>query len=68
MARAFLSCGSKGKIPYSRSDALRAVKRLRAIGSDDPAAPLNAYRCTDCRRWHVGHNKFSPHAEKRADA
>ncbi len=54
----WLACPS-GKIPYARSDAKRAVERLRAAGDDDRPQTLNAYRCDQCRRWHVGHSRYA---------
>lgn len=45
------------KIALSKSDAERAAQRLREMGMDDPHAPLGAYKCPDCGRWHAGHNK-----------
>lgn len=45
------------KVALSKSDAERAAQQLRDMGEDDPKAPLNAYKCKDCGRWHAGHNK-----------
>ncbi len=48
-------CGPKAKIPQSRDEAKRALQRLVAMGDD--SAQLNIYKCSACKRWHVGHNK-----------
>ncbi len=60
-------CGADAKIAYSKSDAERAVKRLRALGDDDVNAPLTAYRCDRCGRWHVGHNRFKNRPRRSAE-
>lgn len=52
-------CGQRGKISYSRSNALQAIRDLRVKGNDDKSDTLNAYRCSLCGRWHVGHNKYA---------
>lgn len=53
-------CGPKGKSQLSRDEALKAMKRLQALGDDDAVAALNIYKCTFCGRWHVGHKKARP--------
>lgn len=53
-ATSYTRCG--GKRRYSRSDAMRMLREL-ARTRDPEAASMNAYRCDECRRWHVGHRR-----------
>ena len=57
--KGFLGCGAKQKYSLSKSDAEHAVREMRAKGQDDSQAPLRAYKCDRCGRWHVGHNRFA---------
>lgn len=54
-------CAVSRKICYSKSDAERAAAHLRTLGEDDATAPIGVYRCVDCTRYHVGHNKYGRH-------
>ena len=50
-------CGERGKIPMTKGDAERKVREWLAIERDSTNAQgLNAYRCRDCGRWHIGHS------------
>lgn len=51
-------CGPKQKMRYSKTEAERAAIELAEF-EDDPNAPLTAYKCQRCGRWHVGHNRFT---------
>ena len=53
------------KVRLSKDEAKRTAERLKQW-DDDPKAPLGVYRCADCGRWHVGHNKYSPDAQREA--
>lgn len=52
-----MTCGRKESL--SKTDANRMAQRLIDAGQDDPHAPLHAYKCSLCHRWHVGHDKFA---------
>ena len=54
-----MRCGPRGKVAYSRDEALRAVRAIRANEDEpeDSSAKLQAYKCADCGRWHVGHGQ-----------
>lgn len=50
-------CGPKGKQCYSKADALRVAREMRALEPvEGDTALLNAYSCRLCKRWHIGHN------------
>lgn len=55
------------KVSYSRDEAKRTAEHLKQW-DDDPKAPLGVYRCDECGRWHVGHNKYAANAVKDAHA
>lgn len=54
-----MRCGPRGKVAYSRDEALRAVKDIQSHEDEpsDSSAKLQAYKCADCGRWHVGHGR-----------
>lgn len=48
--------GCRGKLRYpKRKQALSAMNGHVANHPDDPR-PLSAYRCEECRGWHIGHD------------
>lgn len=49
----YLRCGGKQK--HSRSDALRTIRDMQVDGRGSDR--LNAYRCENCGRWHVGNKR-----------
>jgi len=45
-------CPKSGKQSHtSKAGAIRHIEALKRIG----AVRLQAYRCTACKGWHVGH-------------
>lgn len=52
--------GCRGKVGHaSRRRALAVVRAMRRQAVQDSAA-LDAYRCRECRLWHVGHASKRP--------
>jgi hypothetical protein len=52
------------KMYPSKKHALQALKRIRKQGYImSPNA--YAYKCPSCEGWHLGHDKFKYHNEKR---
>lgn len=56
-ALSYTRCG--GKRRYSRSDAMRMLRELaRTDNAHMEQQGMNAYKCDECRRWHVGHRRM----------
>lgn len=53
-----VQCRVTRKICHSKTDAKRAAEKLRRW-DEDPKAPIGIYKCAECRRWHVGHDKYA---------
>ena len=48
----------KHKKYYSEFLALNAMRKMRRNGMD-PQKALNVFRCTDCKKWHVGNREWA---------
>lgn len=47
--------GCRGKVRWpKRKQAIGAAGMYRAAHPDDPGK-VGAYRCVECRGWHIGH-------------
>lgn len=53
-------CGPKQKVSYSKGDAERAAREMREMEREvEPGfAPMTAYKCRACSRWHIGHSRY----------
>ena len=54
---AFYGNDCRGKAPHpSKRHALAEGRTLVASGVTRPGLVLNAYRCRQCKKWHLGHS------------
>lgn len=49
--RPCMTAGGMSKRRYGKPGAKKAIRQLRAKG----AVGVEAYRCSECNGWHVGH-------------
>lgn len=56
------SQGCRGKIRYqTRKRALAKIRSILRVDTHEAPELLDAYRCVDCRGWHIGHRtKWRP--------
>ena len=54
----YIAAGCEGKHKHNRKTAMTVAKRARGKGQ-----AVEAYRCTFCGSWHVGHAKKREHRE-----
>lgn len=47
-----------GKTKWATQDAAqRAVSRIRSENPSEMSSTVRPYRCSTCKRWHVGHGQ-----------